>query len=547
MPWWLLGVSMVATTFSADTPNLVTDIVRNNGVGGNWVWWAFLLTGMMTVFVYAKLWRRTGVLTDLEFYELRYGGKPASFLRGFRAIYLGLFFNVMIMATVCLAAIKIGNVLLGLSPWQTLLISSVITVAYTMVGGFKGVLFTDFFQFALAMAGMVAAAIFIVNLPDIGGLSNLLAQPKVQSAMSVFPDWSNPASWVPIFLIPLAVQWWSSWYPGAEPGGGGYIAQRMLAAKNERHAMGATLSFNIMHYALRPWPWIIIALCSMIIFPTTADIAARFPHVDPSIIKDDLAFPAMISFLPTGLLGLVVAALIAAFMSTISTHLNWGSSYIINDFYGRFINKTASEKKLVNIGRLTTFVLMIFAALVALQLNSALESFNILLQIGAGTGLIFILRWFWYRINAWSEISGMLASLVVAVYFAKFYHGTLLDYEKLVAGVLITTVVWILVTLLTKPESDEVLKKFYLQTRPHNVGWRPWLKKTGLLENNNDDRSGVGLEIGAMLIGCLMIYGYLFGIGYWIYGEGMHALISFGIGLISSFLLWRMWSKLSFS
>lgn len=547
MPWWLLGVSMVATTFSADTPNLVTDIVRNHGVGGNWVWWAFLLTGMMTVFVYAKLWRRTGVLTDLEFYELRYGGKPASFLRGFRAIYLGLFFNVMIMATVCLAAIKIGNVLLGLAPWQTLLISSVITVAYTMVGGFKGVLFTDFFQFILAMAGMVAAAIFLVNRPNIGGLSHLLAQPKVQSAMSVFPDWSNPSSWVPIFLIPLAVQWWSSWYPGAEPGGGGYIAQRMLAAKNERHAMGATLLFNITHYALRPWPWIIIALCSMIVFPTTADIAAQFPNVDPSIIRDDLAFPAMISFLPTGLLGLVVAALIAAFMSTIATHLNWGSSYIINDFYGRFINPTASEKKLVNIGRISTLILMILAAVVALQLNSALQSFNILLQIGAGTGLIFILRWFWYRINAWSEISGMLISLVIAIYFAKFYHGDLMDYQKLVIGVLLTTIGWVMVTLMTKPEPDEVLKKFYVQVRPHNTGWKPWLKKTGIAENNNDDRSGVGLEIGAMLLGCLMVYGFLFGIGYWIYGEGMHAMISFGLGFISSFLLWRMWPKLSFS
>ena len=547
MPWWLLGVSMVATTFSADTPNLVTDIVRNHGVGGNWVWWAFLLTGMMTVFVYAKLWRRTGVLTDLEFYELRYGGKAASFLRGFRAIYLGLFFNVMIMATVCLAAIKIGNVLLGLAPWQSLLISSVITVAYTMVGGFKGVLFTDFFQFMLAMAGMVAAAIFLVNRPNIGGLSNLLAQPKIQSAMSVFPDWNEPAQWIPIFLIPLAVQWWSSWYPGAEPGGGGYIAQRMLAAKNERHAMGATLLFNLTHYALRPWPWIIIALCSMIVFPTTADIAKQFPHIDPSIIRDDLAFPAMISFLPTGLLGLVVAALIAAFMSTISTHLNWGSSYIINDFYGRFINPNASEKKMVNIARLTILGLMILASLVATQLTNALQAFNILLQIGAGTGLIFILRWFWYRINAWSEIGGMIISFLVAIYFELIYKGEMASHVKLVVGVAITTVGWIIVTLITKPEPDEVLKKFYLQTRPHNAGWKPWLKKTGLAANINDDRSGVGLEIGAMLIGCLMVYGFLFGLGYWIYGEGVHALISFGIGFISSFLLWRMWPKLSFS
>ncbi len=387
----------------------------------------------------------------------------------------------MIMATVCLAAIKIGNVLLGLDPWQTLLISSVITVAYTMVGGFKGVLFTDFFQFVLAMAGMVAAAVFLVNKPEIGGLTALLSKPEVQGAMSIFPDWNEPASWIPIFLIPLAVQWWSSWYPGAEPGGGGYIAQRMLAAKNERHAMGATLFFNITHYALRPWPWIIIALCSMIIFPTTADIARQFPHVDPSIIKDDLAFPAMISFLPSGLLGLVVAALIAAFMSTIATHLNWGSSYIINDFYGRFINREASDKKLVGIARWTTLGLMVLASLVATQLTSALQAFNILLQIGAGTGLIFILRWFWYRINAWSEISGMIISFVVAIYFEVIYTGEMASHEKLVWGVLITTIGWVLVTLVTKPESDAVLRKFYLQVRPHDLGWNAWLKRNPAL------------------------------------------------------------------
>lgn len=547
MPWWLLGVSMVATTFSADTPNLVTDIVRNNGVGGNWVWWAFLLTGMLTVFVYAKLWRRTGVLTDLEFYEMRYGGKAASFLRGFRAIYLGLFFNVMIMATVCLAAIKIGNVLLGLQPLETLLISSIITVAYTMVGGFKGVLLTDFFQFFLAMAGMIAAAIFLVNRPEIGGLSQLLDQPRVQEAMAVFPDWSNPSSWIPIFLIPLAVQWWSSWYPGAEPGGGGYIAQRMLAAKDERHAMGATLLFNVAHYALRPWPWIIIALCSLIFFPTTADISRQFPHIDPSIVRDDLAFPAMISFLPSGLLGLVVAALIAAFMSTIATHLNWGSSYIVNDFYGRFINPLAAERKKVNIGRLTTLVLMILAALVALQLESALDSFNILLQIGAGTGLIFILRWFWYRINAWSEISGMIISFIVAFYFQFMYEGNLLAYEKLVIGVLITTAGWLAITFLTKPEKDEVLTKFYLQVRPHNAGWMGWLKKSGNISITHDRASSLGLDITAMVIGCLMVYGYLFGLGYWIYGDIIRTLIALGIAFASTFILLKIWPRLSFS
>ncbi len=546
MPWWLLGVSMVATTFSADTPNLVTDIVRNHGVGGNWLWWAFLLTGMMTVFVYAKLWRRTGILTDLEFYELRYGGKAASFLRGFRAIYLGLFFNVMIMATVCLAAIKIGNVLLGLAPWQTLLLSSVITVAYTMVGGFKGVLFTDFFQFMLAMAGMVAAAIVLLQKPEIGGLSQLLTQPTVREAMAIFPDWGNPAEWIPIFLIPLAVQWWSSWYPGAEPGGGGYIAQRMLAARDEKHAMGATLLFNVAHYALRPWPWILIALCSMVTFPTIQDIATQLPHVDPSIIKDDLAFPAMLSFLPTGLLGLVVAALIAAFMSTIATHLNWGSSYIVNDFYCRFINPQASEKKLVQIARVTTLVLMIVACMVATQLHSALGAFNILLQIGAGTGLIFILRWFWYRVNVWSEISGMLVSFLVAVYFQWFYSGAMGDHEKLVVGVGMTTFAWVLITLLTPPEANDVLIRFYRQVKPHAFGWRKWLAKNHPSDIPSTSGTGLVRELYAMGLGCLMVYGYLFGLGYWIYGSGLEAIVALAIGILASLLLWRLWPRLSF-
>ncbi len=546
MPWWLLGVSMVATTFSADTPNLVADIVRTNGVGGNWVWWAFLLTGMLTVFVYAKLWRRTGILTDLEFYELRYGGKPASFLRGFRAIYLGLFFNVMIMATVCLAAIKIGNVLLGLDPWETLILSSIVTVAYTMIGGLKGVLLTDFFQFILAMGGMVAAAIFLVNRPEIGGLTALIETPSVRQAMSVFPDWQDPASWIPIFLIPLAVQWWSSWYPGAEPGGGGYIAQRMLAAKNERHAMGATLFFNIAHYALRPWPWIIIALCSIVIFPTTADIARHFPGVDPSIIKDDMAFPAMLSFLPSGLLGLVVAALIAAFMSTIATHLNWGSSYLINDFYARFVEPNATEKKLVFLARWSTPVMMILAALIATKLTNALQAFHILLQIGAGTGLIFILRWFWYRVNAWSEISGMVISFIVAVYFEILYTGEMPAHEKLVIGVVITTVGWVAVTLFTKPESDEVLKRFYLKIKPYRLGWRPWLNRSSVDLQSLQSESGMLFEILSMLLGSIMIYGLLFGIGYGIYGQVFHMGISLLVAGVCGLGLRWFWGRISF-
>lgn len=397
MPWWLLGVSMVATTFSADTPNLVTDIVRKNGVAGNWAWWAFLLTGMLTVFVYAKLWRRSEVTTDLEFYELRYSGKGAAFLRAFRAIYLGVFFNVVIMATVSLAAIKIGGVMLGLSPIQTLLIASIVTVVYSSLGGLKGVLLTDFFQFFIAMIGSFGAAYFILDLPEIGSLNNLLAHENVADKLNFLPDFTDPNVYIPLFIMPIAIQWWATWYPGAEPGGGGYIAQRMLSAKDEKNAIGATLFFNIAHYAMRPWPWILIALSSLVIFPQISDLQAAFPDIPADKLGDDLAYSAMLTYLPTGLIGIVLASLIAAVMSTLSTHLNWGSSYIVNDFYLRFVKPEASDKELVSVGRISTVLLMALSALLALALSSALDAFNILLQIGAGTGLIFILRWFWWR------------------------------------------------------------------------------------------------------------------------------------------------------
>ncbi|MBL7943218.1 MAG: Na+:solute symporter, partial [Flavobacteriales bacterium] len=364
MPWWLLGISMVATTFSADTPNLVTDLVRNHGVAGNWAWWAFLLTGMLTVFVYARLWRRSGVLTDLEFYELRYSGRAAAFLRGFRAVYLGIFFNVIIMATVCLAAVKIGAVMLGLSPSQTLWIACAVTVVYSAIGGYAGVLWTDFFQFMLAMVGAVWASVEILSLPEVGGLTKLLSHPNVNGHISLLPDFSNPDVYVPLFLIPIAVQWWSVWYPGAEPGGGGYIAQRMLSAKNEQHAIGATLLFNIAHYALRPWPWIIVALASLVVYPSVADIATAFPGTDPGVIGHDIAYPAMLTHLSSPLRGIIMASLMAAFMSTISTHLNWGSSYVVNDLYLRFINPQATNKAQVNVGRISTVVLMALGGLV---------------------------------------------------------------------------------------------------------------------------------------------------------------------------------------
>lgn len=548
MPWWLLGISMVATTFSADTPNLVTDIVRKDGVSGNWVWWAFLLTGMLTVFVYAKLWRRSEVTTDLEFYEIRYGGKPAAFLRAFRALYLGVFFNVVIMATVLLAAIKIFGTMMGLTPLTTLLLVSVVTVIYSSLGGLKGVLLTDFFQFFIAMAGSFGAAIYIVGMPEIGSLGNLLAHPNVSDKLDLIPDFSDWNLLIPLFIMPIAIQWWATWYPGAEPGGGGYIAQRMLSAKDEKNAIGATLLFNVAHYAVRPWPWIIIALSSLIIFPQVSDLQEAFPHIPTDKLGNDLAYSAMLTFLPAGLIGVVMASLIAAVMSTISTHLNWGSSYVVNDFYLRFMKKDASDKELVMVGRVSTVGLMILAAFLALALSNALEAFNILLQIGAGTGLIFILRWFWWRINSYTEISAMIISFIVAIYFESIHDklGFLpippeMSYLKLLLGVTITTITWILVTLLTKPEKDEVLLAFYQKVRPAAFGWKK------LLDRYPEQKAETGqlpMEIGLMLVGSIMVYAALFSAGFWIYSNAVGGTIAGVIALAGAVTVIRGWKKM---
>ncbi len=540
MPWWLLGISMVATTFSADTPNLVTDIVRQNGVSGNWVWWTFLITGMLTVFVYAKLWRRSKVLTDLQFYEMRYSGKPAAFLRGFRAIYLGVFFNVMIMASVCLAAIKIGGVLFDLAPWECVLYASIVTVIYSSIGGLRGVIFTDFLQFIVAMIGSVWAAYYIVNLPEVGGLQNLLANENVSDKLSFLPDFGDTNTLLVLLIIPIAVQWWSVWYPGAEPGGGGYIAQRMLSAKDEKNAIGATLLFNIMHYALRPWPWILIAFASLVVYPQLSDIQAQFPN---AVLGHDLGYSAMLTKLPAGLLGLVVASLIAAFMSTISTHLNWGSSYISLDFYKRFMKPEASEKELVRVGQLSTILLMAFSALLALVLSSALETFAILLQIGAGTGLIFILRWFWWRVNAYSEITGMAVSFIVAIVF-NFVEMGLEPYEKLVIGVAITTVSWILVTLVTRPTDTKTLANFYNAITPYGNGWKNFKGVAAKADISLKESHDVfTIDFASMLLGIVFVYTSLFATGYVIYGNVMGASILIAIAVVSAFFIFKLWKK----
>lgn len=538
MPWWLLGISMVATTFSADTPNLVTNIVRVDGISGNWQWWAFLITGMMTVFFYAKLWRRSEVLTDLEFYELRYSGREAKFLRAFRSIYLGVFFNVMIMATVCLAGIKIGGILLGLSPFECVFYSSLITVTYSSLGGLRSVIITDLIQFFVAMVGSIWACIYILNIDDIGGLENLIIHENIRDKLSFFPDTDNYENLVTLFIIPIAVQWWAVWYPGAEPGGGGYIAQRMLSAKDEKNAVFATLLFNVAHYAIRPWPWIIIALSSLVIYPSLADISNAFPGIDKSIIGNDIAYPAMLSFLPSGLLGLVLASLVAAFMSTISSHLNWGASYISIDFYKRFIKVDATEKEVVLVGRISTVLLMFLAGVIALELSDALNAFQILLQIGAGTGSIFLLRWFWWRVNAYSEITGMIVSFLIAIYFQWFHNELtgieLLSHEKLLWSISLTTLSWIFVTFLTKPTDNKVLIKFYNKIKPYGIGWNGFRKINNIKNFTKSHNSPIN-DLYLMFLGILAVYFFLFGFGYILLNNILTGSIMIIISLISSF------------
>ena len=557
LPWWLLGISMVATTFSTDTPNLVTDIVRNNGVSGNWVWWAFLLTGLLTVFVYAKLWRRSDVSTDMEFYELRYSGFGGRFLRGFRAIYLGVIFNVMAMSGVTLAAIKIGEIMLGLTPIETILYAGSITVIFSTVGGFRGVVYTDFILFFGAMIGSIGAAYYLVNLPVVGGLTELIDHKIVSEKLAIIPNFDEPEIYIPILVVPLAVQWWSSWYPGAEPGGGGYIAQRMLAAKNENNAIGATFFFNIMHYALRPWPWIIVALASIIIFPDLASIKEAFPNISDDKLGNDLAYPAMLTMLPSGLLGLVIASLVAAYMSTISTHLNWGSSYIVNDFYKQQINPKANERQLVNVGRLSTVLLFIFSAIFALFLTNALQLFDVILMFGAGTGLIFILRWFWWRINAWSEITAMFVSGFISIllnftdlgYLLFSDEGYFPEYLKFPFVVIFTTIVWIIVTLITKPDDTETLIRFIQKTNPGGPGWdkiRKEVEKHSAGNKNKIEKKwSVPIGIVCMLFGCLTIYSILFSTGYFIYGQLIKACFFLFIALLFGYLLIINWKKLN--
>jgi solute:Na+ symporter, SSS family len=540
-PWWLIGVSMVATTFSTDTPNLVTNMVREKGVADNWLWWSFLLTGMLTVFFYARMWRRSGVLTDLEFYEIRYSGRPASFVRGFRAVYLGLFFNCVIMATVNLAAAKIGNIVLGWPMSRTLLFAATITIFFASVSGLWGVLVTDSIQFLITMTGTFAVAYFALAQPAVGGLSGLLRQvdPRTLSLLPDFGDWPTA---VAVLIIPITIQWWSVWYPGAEPGGGSYIAQRMLAARSEKDALTGTLFFNAMHYALRPWPWILVALASTIIFPTLGDIARAYPYVDPKLIGNDMAYPAMLRFLPAGFLGLMIAGLLAAYRSTIETHLNWGASYLVHDLYRRFLRTDASERHYVWAGRVVTALLMIAAAALTFALDTAKESFDLILGVGAGTGLIYLLRWFWWRVNAWSEVAAMASSFLVAVGFfiARKAGAPVPATTSLIVTVIATTIAWVTVAYVTPATDHRTLVDFYRRVRPAGPGWRAIRAEAGVAASPDS----LANALLGWVLGCAMIYAALFGTGSFLYGRRAQGALWVAVFVVSAVGLLRLVPRL---
>jgi Na+/proline symporter len=547
VPWWLAGLSMVATTFSSDTPNLVTDIVRRNGVAGNWVWWAFVLTGVATVFFYARLWRRSGVLTDLEFYELRYSGRAASFVRGFRAVYLGWFFNCMIMATVNLAACKIAGVLFGLDRWQTLVGVGLLNVIFAAYAGLWGVLVIDMIQFFLKMTAVTAAAYFALRAPQVGGLGGLIDKlstmrgPNGLNYLGMLPDFTN--NWdvaVAVFIMPIAVQWWAVWYPGAEPGGGSYIAQRMLASKSEKDALGAVLFFNVAHYVLRPWPWILVALASLLVYPQLSDIQRAFPHLDPRLIGHDIAYPAMLTFLPVGFIGLMVGGLIAANSSTILTHLNWGASYLVHDFYRRFVRRDASEQHYVRVGRATTIGLFVCAALAVYLMDTAKQAFDIILQVGAGTGLLYLTRWFWWRVNAWCEVVAMVTSFLtsLAILMLAKMGTPISTHVALVATVAVTSVSWILAAYLAPATDAATLDAFYRKVRPFGPGWTPVSRRVGPLPDG--PRENIPTALAGWVAGCTAIWSALFAVGNLLYGRAALAWLLTGLFVASGLVVVRV-------
>lgn len=527
VPWWLAGTSMVATTFAADTPLAVTGMVYSNGVAGNWLWWSLVMSGILTVFFYAHLWRRAEVLTDVEFAELRYSGPPAAFLRGFRALYMALPINLIITGWVNLAMVTILEVTLGVNPWVALAGMFVITFAYSTLSGLWGVLVTDFVQFGIAMGGSIALAVFAVQA--VGGMDELLARlpehfGSTEAAIAILP--SSDAAWMPVtaFLAYLTVQWWATSYPGAEPGGGGYIAQRIFSARTERDGVLATLIFNVAHYALRPWPWIITALCVTVLYPNLENPGSGYVR-------------AVVDLLPTGFKGLMIAAFAAAYMSTIATQLNWGASYFVNDLYLRFLNPNAPEKKVVLVSRLATvltFLLSSVTTYVLYRAGSIEAAWRIIIAFGAGTGLVYILRWYWWRINAWSEISAMAAALVGFGLLTGFGIFNPVDplsstYLMLV-NTLFTTVVWVAVTFLTSPTPHETLVAFYRRVRPGGPGWRRVAHAAGFPD---EPIAGGALAWTNWIAGVVSVYCSLFGIGRLIFGDYLQAVVFLVVAALS--------------
>jgi Na+/proline symporter len=556
VPWWLAGLSMVATTFSSDTPNLVANFVRTEGVAGNWRWWAFTLTGVSTVFFYAKLWRRSGVLTDLEFYELRYSGKAASIVRGFRSVYLGLLFNCIIMATVNLAACKIAAILFGFERWQTLLFVGMLNAVFATYSGLWGVLVIDMVQFFIKMSAVIAAAYFAVQLPQVGGMSGLvhklsnLPGPDGIHYLNMLPDFTN--NWdlaVAVFVIPITVQWWASWYPGAEPGGGSYIAQRMLASKTEKDALGSTLFFNLAHYVLRPWPWILVGLASLIIYPQLSDIQKAFPNLDPKLLGHDIAFPAMLRFLPVGWMGLMLGGLIAANSSTILTHLNWGASYLVHDFYRRFVKTNAPEKHYVVAGRIATLILFVGSSAMVFALDTAKDSFDVIMQVGAGTGLIYLVRWFWWRVTAWCEIVAMISSFGMSLLFLilKKYGMAPGTYQELLITIAVTTVLWVTTAYLGPRTNDEALVNFYHKVRPGGPGWariRTIAGVTAAEAAADSEAAAFPMSLLGWLAGCITIWSALFTVGNFLYGRMDYFWMLLAVFVVSGAALIRVVNRL---
>ncbi|MGN6393140.1 MAG: sodium:solute symporter family protein [Gemmatimonadales bacterium] len=531
LPWWLAGTSMVATTFSADTPLVVSGLVARYGVAGNWLWWNGAISGILTVFFFARLWRRAGVLTDLEFAELRYGGTPAAALRGFRALYLALPINLIIMGWVTRAMVTVLQISLNIDPWKAAILLFAITAIYTIFSGLWGVVVTDTFQFVVKMGGVIVLAIIAVK--SVGGL-DALARASEQhfgsraAAFGVIPP--TDKAWLPVstLLVFLAVQWWAAWYPGAEPGGGGYVAQRILAAKDERHGLLATLWFNIAHYALRPWPWIVVGFVALI----------RYPHLQN---PEEGYVRVMVDVLPSPLRGLLVATFAAAYMSTIGTHLNWGASYLVNDVYLRFLKPGASDRARVIASRVATVVLMLLSLVVMAYLKSVEQGWKLLIGLGAGTGLVFILRWYWWRINAWSEISAMAASFITSMALHLSHvdasDTSSGDYARaMLITTAVTTAVWLGVTLCTRPEPDAVLERFYRRVRPGGPGWRRVARRLGYA----DDRiPGGALSWVNWVAGVMAVYASVFAVGEFLTGSTRLGWLESAVAVVAFLLIHR--------